>query len=157
MFELLPENAGDYPVWERLVIQYRVIGKPAHDARLTAAMKVMALRPFSPSTELAFHVMPELKLCILPTPPREVPSLCPIRSHHQNWATPFGAKRSSVPFLPPDPRQVTNVAWRRGIEVAIGSAGQAMLPIRRELDQTLPDSKSGYRLVTTAVPCGSSR
>jgi hypothetical protein len=37
MFELLPETPAIYPVWESLVIQYRVIGKPAHDARLVAA------------------------------------------------------------------------------------------------------------------------
>ncbi len=43
MFELLPETPAIYPVWESLVIQYRVIGKPAHDARLVAAMKVHGL------------------------------------------------------------------------------------------------------------------
>jgi hypothetical protein len=34
---------GDYPVWENLVIQFRVSGKPAHDARLVAAMQVHGL------------------------------------------------------------------------------------------------------------------
>ena len=29
-----------YPEWERLVIQYAVIGRNAHDARIVAAMKV---------------------------------------------------------------------------------------------------------------------
>jgi len=43
MFELLHETPAIYPVWESLVIQYRVIGKPAHDARLVAAMKVHGL------------------------------------------------------------------------------------------------------------------
>jgi predicted nucleic acid-binding protein len=43
MFELLPETPAIYPVWESLVIQNRVIGKPAHDARLVAAMKVHGL------------------------------------------------------------------------------------------------------------------
>jgi predicted nucleic acid-binding protein len=43
MFELLPETPAIYPVWESLVIQYRVFGKPAHDARLVAAMKVHGL------------------------------------------------------------------------------------------------------------------
>lgn len=28
------------PEWERLVVQYRVSGKQAHDARLVAAMRV---------------------------------------------------------------------------------------------------------------------
>jgi predicted nucleic acid-binding protein len=40
MFVLLPENSAIYPVWESLVIRYRVSGKPAHDARLVAAMQV---------------------------------------------------------------------------------------------------------------------
>ena len=43
MFDLLPETPAIYPVWESLVIQYRVFGKPAHDARLVAAMKVHGL------------------------------------------------------------------------------------------------------------------
>jgi predicted nucleic acid-binding protein len=43
MFDLLPETPAIYPVWERLVIQYRVSGKPAHDARLVAAMQVHGL------------------------------------------------------------------------------------------------------------------
>lgn len=43
MFERLPETPEIYPVWESLVIQYHVIGKPAHDARLVAAMKVYGL------------------------------------------------------------------------------------------------------------------
>jgi len=37
MFELLPDTPAIHPVWESLVIQYRVSGKPAHDARLVAA------------------------------------------------------------------------------------------------------------------------
>jgi predicted nucleic acid-binding protein len=43
MFELLPDTPAIYPVWESLVIQYRVAGKPAHDARLVAAMRVHGL------------------------------------------------------------------------------------------------------------------
>ena len=43
MFPLLPDTPAIYPVWERLVIQYRVSGKPAHDARLVAAMHVHGL------------------------------------------------------------------------------------------------------------------
>ena len=43
MFELLPDTPAVYPVWESLVIQYRVSGKPAHDARLVAAMLVHGL------------------------------------------------------------------------------------------------------------------
>jgi predicted nucleic acid-binding protein len=43
MFELLPETPAIDPVWESLVIQYRFIGKRAHDARLVAAMNVYGL------------------------------------------------------------------------------------------------------------------
>jgi len=43
MFTLLPETPEIYPAWESLVTRYRVIGKPAHDARLVAAMKVHGL------------------------------------------------------------------------------------------------------------------
>ncbi len=38
MFVLLPDTAAIYSVWESLVIQHNVSGKPAHDARLVAAM-----------------------------------------------------------------------------------------------------------------------
>ncbi len=40
MFVLLPENSAIYPVWESLVVRHQVSGKPAHDARLVAAMQV---------------------------------------------------------------------------------------------------------------------
>ena len=43
MFDLLPETPAIYSVWERLVIQHQVYGKPAHDARLVAAMHVHGL------------------------------------------------------------------------------------------------------------------
>jgi predicted nucleic acid-binding protein len=40
MFPLLPDTPAIYQVWENLVIQHQVSGKPAHDARLVAAMLV---------------------------------------------------------------------------------------------------------------------
>jgi predicted nucleic acid-binding protein len=43
MFLFLPETPAIYPAWEALVIQHQVIGKPAHDARLVAAMQVHGL------------------------------------------------------------------------------------------------------------------
>jgi predicted nucleic acid-binding protein len=43
MFPLLADTPAIYLVWESLVIQYRVSGKPAHDARLVAAMRVHGL------------------------------------------------------------------------------------------------------------------
>ena len=39
MFHFLAETPAIYPAWEALVIRYQVIGKPAHDARLVAAMQ----------------------------------------------------------------------------------------------------------------------
>jgi predicted nucleic acid-binding protein len=43
MFDFLPDTPAIYPVWESLVLRYRVSGKPAHDARLVAAMQVHGL------------------------------------------------------------------------------------------------------------------
>ena len=43
LFPLLPDTPAIYPVWENLVIQHQVSGKPAHDARLVAAMLVHGL------------------------------------------------------------------------------------------------------------------
>jgi predicted nucleic acid-binding protein len=40
MFILLPDTPAIYPAWEGLVSKYQVSGKPAHDARLVAAMQV---------------------------------------------------------------------------------------------------------------------
>ena len=44
MFEMLPETAAIYPVREALVNTYGVSGKPAHDARLVAAMRIHGLK-----------------------------------------------------------------------------------------------------------------
>jgi predicted nucleic acid-binding protein len=43
MFLFLPETPSIYPVWEELVTAHAVSGKPSHDARLVAAMKVHGL------------------------------------------------------------------------------------------------------------------
>jgi predicted nucleic acid-binding protein len=43
MFLFLPETPAIYLAWEALVIQNQVMGKPAHDARLVAAMRVHGL------------------------------------------------------------------------------------------------------------------
>jgi len=40
LFTLLPDTDGIFEEWERLVAQYQVLGKQAHDARLVAAMRV---------------------------------------------------------------------------------------------------------------------
>lgn len=39
-FNFIADTAAIHPVWESFVIQHRVSGKPAHDARLVAAMRV---------------------------------------------------------------------------------------------------------------------
>jgi len=39
-FNVLPDTPDIYKEWERLVVQYAVKGKNAHDARVVAAMKV---------------------------------------------------------------------------------------------------------------------
>ena len=43
LFNFLAETPAIHPVWEALVMQHRVSGKPAHDARLVAAMRVHGL------------------------------------------------------------------------------------------------------------------
>lgn len=43
LFRLLADTPTIYPEWERLVIQYRVMGVNVHDARLVAAMLVHGL------------------------------------------------------------------------------------------------------------------
>jgi len=43
MFLLLPETPAIYPIWEALVTEHQVSGKPAHDARLVAAMQTHGL------------------------------------------------------------------------------------------------------------------
>ena len=43
MFALLPDYACDLSGLGELVIRYQVSGKPAHDARLVAAMQVHGL------------------------------------------------------------------------------------------------------------------
>jgi len=43
LFALLPDTPKIFSEWERIVLQYRVSGKQAHDARLVAAMRVHKL------------------------------------------------------------------------------------------------------------------
>ena len=43
MFLLLPETPTIFPIWEALVTEHQVSGKPAHDARLVAAMQAHGL------------------------------------------------------------------------------------------------------------------
>jgi predicted nucleic acid-binding protein len=43
LFKFMPDKAEIYDEWEQLVITHQVSGKPAHDARLVAAMRVHGL------------------------------------------------------------------------------------------------------------------
>lgn len=43
LFSLLDDTPAIFPQWERLVTQYQIQGKNAHDARLAAAMMVHGL------------------------------------------------------------------------------------------------------------------
>ena len=40
MFPVLPDTPEIFSEWERIVVQHKVSGKQAHDARLVAAMNV---------------------------------------------------------------------------------------------------------------------
>jgi predicted nucleic acid-binding protein len=40
LFVVLPDTDAIFPEWQKLVVQYHVSGKQAHDARLVAAMNV---------------------------------------------------------------------------------------------------------------------
>jgi predicted nucleic acid-binding protein len=44
LFSVVDDNALILPEWERIVIQYQVSGKQAHDARIVAAMNVHAVK-----------------------------------------------------------------------------------------------------------------
>jgi len=56
MFVLLPETSAIYPAWEALVARHAVSGKPAHDARLVAAMQVHGLTAILTLTKRASRV-----------------------------------------------------------------------------------------------------
>jgi predicted nucleic acid-binding protein len=43
MFRFLPDNPDGHDAWETLVHTHNIIGKPAHDARLVAAMQARGL------------------------------------------------------------------------------------------------------------------
>ena len=67
MFLLLPETPAIYPIWEDLVTQLQVSGKPAHDARLVAAMQAHGSPPFS---HLINQVFPGIQASRSSTQPR---------------------------------------------------------------------------------------
>jgi predicted nucleic acid-binding protein len=62
MFLLLPETPAIYPAWEALVIKHRVLGKPAHDARLVAAMQVHGLTAILTFDKSGFSRFPGIEV-----------------------------------------------------------------------------------------------
>lgn len=62
MFPLLPDTPAIYSVWERLVSQYQVTGKPAHDARLVAAAQVHGLTGILTFDKTGFSRYPGLEV-----------------------------------------------------------------------------------------------
>ena len=70
MFVLLPDTASIYQVWEDLVSQHQVSGKPAHDARLVAAMKVHGITAILTFDKTGFPRFPGIEV---DTPPTSLP------------------------------------------------------------------------------------
>jgi predicted nucleic acid-binding protein len=62
MFLLLPETPAIYPVWEALVTQHQVSGKPAHDARLVAAMQAHGLTTILTFDKTGFSRYPGIQV-----------------------------------------------------------------------------------------------
>lgn len=62
MFLFLPETPTIYPAWEALVIQYQVIGKAAHDARLVAAMRAHGLTAILTFDRTGFSRYPGIEI-----------------------------------------------------------------------------------------------
>lgn len=62
MFELLQETCDIYPAWEALVCQHEVSGKPAHDARLVAAMRVHGLTAILTFDKTGFSRFPDIEV-----------------------------------------------------------------------------------------------
>jgi predicted nucleic acid-binding protein len=62
MFELLPDVPAIFSAWERLVTEHRVSGKPAHDARLVAAMQAHGLSAILTFDESGFTRYPGVEV-----------------------------------------------------------------------------------------------
>ena len=70
MFLFLPETPAIYPAWEALVLAHGVLGKPAHDARLVAAMQVHGLTAILTFDRSGFSRFPAIEV----VHPDEVPA-----------------------------------------------------------------------------------
>jgi predicted nucleic acid-binding protein len=62
MFVLLPETPAIYAIWEALVTQHQVSGKPAHDARLVAAMQANGLTAILTFDKSGFSRYPAIEV-----------------------------------------------------------------------------------------------
>jgi hypothetical protein len=62
MFLLLPETQTIYPIWEALVTEHQVSGKPAHDARLVAAMQTHGLTAILTFDKTGFSRYPGIEV-----------------------------------------------------------------------------------------------
>ena len=62
MFLFLPETPAIYPAWEALVTQHAVSGKPSHDARLVAAMRVHGLTAILTFDRTGFSRFPGIEV-----------------------------------------------------------------------------------------------
>ena len=62
MFILLSETPDIYPAWEALVRRHAVSGKPAHDARLVAAMRVHGLKAILTFDKTGFSRFPAIEV-----------------------------------------------------------------------------------------------
>lgn len=62
IFLLLPETPAIYPFWEALVIEHQVSGKPAHDARLVAAMQAHGLSAILTFDKTGFSRYPGIEV-----------------------------------------------------------------------------------------------
>lgn len=62
IFVLLHDTPAIYSVWESLVVQYQVSGKPAHDARLVAAMQVHGLTSILTFDKTGFSRYPGIEV-----------------------------------------------------------------------------------------------
>jgi predicted nucleic acid-binding protein len=62
MFPLVADTPAIYPVWENLVIEHQVAGKPAHDARLVAAMQVHGLTAILTFDKTGFSRYPGIEV-----------------------------------------------------------------------------------------------
>ena len=62
LFEFVPDTPTIHPVWEALVLQHQVSGKPAHDARLVAAMRVHGITSILTFDKSGFARYPDIEV-----------------------------------------------------------------------------------------------